>query len=390
MTPAAVEVEIKPTARQRAARLWKKYKWFAIVVLLPTTIVGGYLFAMASDQYESEAHFLVRSQGGGSSSSSGGGGIGAALGLGGGGGASALSGAAEAMSVADYLQSHDVVAALRKSIGLVQIYRRPEIDVLSRLPDADPNPENLLKYYKKQVDIFFDPDTGITNLTVRAFRPEDSYRVARALLAMGEQRINEMNIRGYADAVSLSRRQLDEVERAVTQVQAQMTQFRQSERDVDPEGTATAQIGLASRLRQELSAAEAQLQTTVGMIGVNNPQTAALRQQVSSLRAQLAMQDGRLAGGATAIAAGLGNFERLQMQQELLAKRYDAASTTYENARQQAVRQQLYVVRVVDANMPVKSTYPRRAIILLTVFGVLMVTYAIGWLIAAGVREHTV
>jgi capsular polysaccharide transport system permease protein len=384
MTPAEVREEARPSAAARARSLWKRYKWFVLTVVLPTTIVATYLYGMASDQYESEAHYLVRSQGG--EKASGASGIGAALGF-----AGAASGSmGEAMSVSDYLTSHDAVAALRKRMDLVAMFRRPEADLFSRMTVADPTPEFLLRYYRKQVNVDFDNETGITTLTARGFRRDDAYKLASTLLSLGEQRVNDMNLRGFSDAVALSRRQLEEAERKIGTLQSRMTKFRQTGRDVDPAGTAQAQIGVVSRLTQELSAARAQLATTTSFLGETSPQVQALRQQVRSLESQLGSQNARLAGGGNAIAAGLGEFERLKVQQELLAKQYEAASTAFEQARQQAVRQQLYVVRVVEANKPVKSTYPRRALITVTLFCALLVIFGIGWLVAAGVREHAV
>lgn len=386
MTPAAIQADQRPTIADRARLLWRKYRWFILLVIAPTLLVGGYLFGMASDQYVSEAHYLVKSQGSQPASSSGG--IGAALGFGGGGGA--VGAMSEAQSVSDYLTSHDVVEALQKRVDLVAMFHRPEADALSRLMVDKPTPEFLLDYYQKQVDVYYDLQTGITTLKARAFRRDDAYRLASTLLALGEQRVNDMNVRSFADAVALSRRQRDEAEQALADIQVRMTSFRQAGRDVDPENTATAQINVVSRLTQELSAARAQLQTTSQLIGPQGPQAEALRQQIRSLQAQVDAQSGRLAGGGTAIAAGLGNYERLKIQQEMMAKRYQDSSIAFEQARQQAVRQQLYLVRVVNANMPVKSTYPQRGLTLLTLFCVLLVAYAIGWLIAAGVREHAV
>ncbi len=352
-----------------------------MVVVAPVLVVGIYLYGFASDQYESEAHYLVRGQGSGASSS---GGISQLLGMSGGGGQG------EASSISDYLTSHDVVQTLRRQLDLVERFRRPEADVLSRLPSDNPTPENLLRYYRKQVDVHFDQETSITTLKVRAFRPEDAYQITRALLTLGEHRVNVMNTRSYQDAVSLSRNQRDEAERDLKDLQQKLTAFRQIGRDVNPTGSAEAQITLVSKLTQDLSAAQSQLATTVQLIGNRNPQADALRQQVRSLSAQVNAQRSKLAGGGNTIAAGLGNYEALNMQQSFLAKRYDAASAAYEAARQQAVRQQLYVVRVVDANMPVKSQYPKRALSLLTMLAALLVIYGIGWLIAAGVREHAV
>lgn len=352
-------------------------------MLLPCLAAALYLYGFAADQYESEAHYLVRAQGAPASSGSSIEKLLGASGSGGGGG-----GQGEANSVADFLLSHDAVDALSKQSALIARFRRPEADGLSRLPTADPTPEALLKYYRKQVDVHFDTDTGITTLKVRAFRPVDAYVIARKLLGLGEGQVNTMNVRSYADAVKLSHQQLAESEAALSQVQARMTDFRQDSRDVNPQGTAEAQIGLVSKLQAELSAARSQLATTVSLIGTRNPQYAALSQQVRSLQSQVAAQSAKLAGGGNAIAAGLGDYERLRMQQGFLSKRYDAASAAFEAARQQAVRQQLYIVRIVDANMPVRSEYPKRALSLLTLFIALMVVYGLGWLVAAGVREH--
>jgi capsular polysaccharide transport system permease protein len=383
MSPATAAPAALPSLGERWRQARTQYGWFFVVVLLPCLAAALYLYGFAADQYESEAHYLVRAQGAPASSGSSIEKLLGASGSGSGGG-----GQGEANSVADFLLSHDAVDALSKQSALITRFRRPEADGLSRLPTADPTPEALLKYYRKQVDVHFDTDTGITTLKVRAFRPVDAYVIARKLLGLGEGQVNTMNVRSYADAVKLSHQQLAESEAALSQVQARMTDFRQDSRDVNPQGTAEAQIGLVSKLQAELSAARSQLATTVSLIGTRNPQYAALSQQVRSLQSQVAAQSAKLAGGGNAIAAGLGDYERLRMQQGFLSKRYDAASAAFEAARQQAVRQQLYIVRIVDANMPVRSEYPKRALSLLTLFISLMVVYGLGWLVAAGVREH--
>ena len=103
---------------------------------------------------------------------------------------------------------------------------------------------------------------------------------------------------------------------------------------------------------------------------------------------QIAAQNGRLTGSSSAIASGLGTYEDLQTQRTFLQQRYASVSTSYEQARQNALKQQLYIVRVVNPNMPVKSIYPRRFATTLTILALLFVIYWIGWLIVTGVREH--
>jgi len=376
--------EDRPTLWSHVKDVMRRRRMVMLIVVLPTLLLAGYYYLIASDQYQSEAHFVVRSADSPSASPSG---FGQLLGLTTAGGAGG-----DAASVSDYLESHDAVEKLRQDIDLVDRFRRPEVDIVSRLGQQDPTPEGLLKYYQGKVSARTDHDTGITTLTVRAFRPDDTYAIIRSLLVMGEQQVNSINARSYNDAIASSKRQLVEAERAAAEVQDNMTAFRQDKADIDPEGSGKAQIGLVSTLRANLAAAQAQLETAGAFLSRTSPQYIALSRQVRSLQTQLASQSARLAGssagsGAT-IANNLGGYDDLRLRQEFAGKRYEAAAAALAQARDRAQRQQLYLVRIVDANMPVKSLYPQRGRVVLTAFLALLLIYSIGWLIAAGVKEH--
>ncbi len=371
----------RPSPMQRVLAWLRRNRMLLLVVLLPTLLIGGYLYLFASDQYESEAHFLVH---GADAAPQPGIGVNQVLSM-----ATGISaGQNEAMSVADYLTSHNAVDRLRSEDALVQRYQRPGIDLLSRLWGDNPTPERLLSYYRRQVKIEYNTETGITVLKIHSFTPEDSYRLARKLLAMGEQRINQLNKRSYQDAIALGQTQLAAAERDLAANQAAMTRFRQSRADIDPQASGQAQIGLVTDLTGQLAAARAQLNAMRGLISPDSPQIRALQSRVRSLSAELAGQSGRLTGSDNTIAGDMSGYEGLKLRQQFLAKRYDAAAGALQQARERAMRQQLYVVRVVDANMPVKSLFPQRFRILATVFVSLLLLFSIGWLIAAGVREH--
>jgi len=76
------------------------------------------------------------------------------------------------------------------------------------------------------------------------------------------------------------------------------------------------------------------------------------------------------------------------MQRDFAAKRYEAAAAALESARHEALKQQLYLVRVVEPNLPQAALYPRRWLMLASVFFGALLVYGIGWLIVAGVKEH--
>ncbi|TGX48692.1 capsule biosynthesis protein [Sphingomonas gei] len=351
---------------------------FGLVVLLPTVLVALFQYCVVADQYESETHFVVRTSGSSGSASSG---LGQLLGL------EANPAAADNQTVIDYLLSHDAVARLERIVGLARIFRRPEADPFSRLRESAP-PEAVLRYYREMVHIDVGPESGITRVAVRAFRPADAERVAQELLRIGEQRVNAFNQRLLENRLAAARESLETAERGVDESQAALTGFRQSGRDIDPERTSAARITMVTQMQAELAQARAQLNSMAGAIRRDSPQYVTMAARVRALEQQVGAAESSLTGSRQATAAGLGQFENLRLKQEFSAKRFETAAAALDAAREQAVRQQLFLVRVVEPNLPGKALYPKRLKLIATVFFALLLVYAIGWLILAGIREH--
>jgi len=380
ITPADPTEDRALTPSERVRKLLYARRWFFLIVVLPTVLVGLYLYLYAANQYESEAHFLVHSADKAQVPSAGASALTMLTGVG--------SGQNEAMSVADYLTSHDAVAKLRKEDGLVERFQRPGVDILSRLFGTNPTPERLLRYYQRQVKVKFETDSGITTIKVHSFTPQDSYHIAQKLLQIGEERVNALNERSYADEIANARRVLDQAEAALTANDAAMTAFRHRSGDIDPQATGAAQLGLVSTLSGQLAAVRAQLQTMSGVISPSSPQYQALAAHAASLQAQVNAQSGKLTGRSDSITNDVSEYQALMLRRDFLNKRYEVAAASVEKAREQAIQQQLYLQRVVNPNMPVKALYPERLRILATVLVSLLLVYSIGWLIVAGVREH--
>jgi capsular polysaccharide transport system permease protein len=383
--PVAAEAPLPaPASSPDAAMpgLMRRHWSLTAFVLLPTLLTALYLFGFAADQYESESVFVVR---GTQSESPRGGSLTELLGIAGAGSPAQ----AENRSVGQYLLSHDALKALQtRGIDLVALYRRPEADILSRLWYADPADESLLEYYQNHVFLTYDPDDGMTRLTVRAFRRDDALALATALLRLGEERINTFNRRALDTVMAASNRDVATAEAELSGIQRQLTRFREGRRDIDPRANAAGTQELVGTLEAQLAQARAQYVAMAGVLSPGSPQMAALQARIHGLQAQVGAQSGRLIGASSAIAPRLANYEELLLRQSFAAKRYDAARTAQQVARNQAIRQQLFVVPVVEPNRPDKSLYPRRFTLLLSIFAGLIVAWGIGWLLLAGIREH--
>ncbi len=184
----------------RAGRLAAFFRslniWFWAIVGLPTLLAGVYFFGIASDLYSSEVKYLVRGPSAGQSNA-----ISALLS---GAGSSAVS--EDTYAVHDYLLSRDAVRRLDQEQDLRTLLSRPEGDILTRFPGYlfwREDFEALYKAYARFVSVEIDGTSGVSTLEVKAYRPEDAQRVAKALLAFSEELVNKLNDRARHDALAV-------------------------------------------------------------------------------------------------------------------------------------------------------------------------------------------
>ena len=119
-----------------------------------------------------------------------------------------------------------------------------------------------------------------------------------------------------------------------------------------------------------------------------NPSIPALTAQVSSLDAAIAQQNSRATGTSQGLASKLGPYESLAVEQEFATQNLNAASAALETSRAAAQKQQFYLERVVEPDVPDLPLLPKRLINTLTLFGVLCCLYLVGWMITVGILEH--
>ena len=367
----------RPSLRARLSGPFRRHP-FLFAVVLPTLLAALYLFAVAAPQYVSESRFMLRGQQRSASSL-----LGEALNQSG-----FRSASEDATGLRDYLLSHDAVQELRQRLPLVEIFRRPEADPLARLWFERPQAERLLDYYRRQVKAELDASSGLTTLRVRTFRPEDSLELSRALLALGEARVNELNARLREESLRVARAELDRAEERAKAASLAVTAFRQGATSVDPSRSAAINVEVLGRLEGEVTRLRTEMQQALAFARPNAPQVQALRSRIEGAETQLAEERRRMAAAGTGVTEQLAGFERLRLEGEFAARALAAATAQFERATSDAMRQQLFLVRVVEPNLAERSLYPKPFTMTLYVFAALALVYGLVWLLVAGVREH--
>ena len=365
---------LPPRRRRRRSLLRHPFFWW---VIAPTLLVAAYLYGLAADQFVSEARFVVRGRGEASAPS-----IGSALAQAGLGG----NQSSDTQTVREFLISNDGVQRLNERMPLVEIYRRPEADPWARLWHAEP--ERLTRYMSNMVTISHENSAGIMSIRVRSFRAEDSREIAEQLLVLGEDLVNRLSARSREDTLRIARDEVAIAERRVVAARSALAAFREREQNLDATGEMRSAVDRMGQMEGALAIARTELRERSAFMRPDNPALVTTQNRISALERQIAEERSRQTRGGSAITQQLAEFERLSLERDFADRQLGSATQSLEIARIEAGRQQLFLARVVEPNMPVYALYPRKILTVVSAFAILTVAFCIGWLIVAGIREH--
>jgi capsular polysaccharide transport system permease protein len=354
--------------------------WFWALVGLPTLIAGVYFFAIASDLYLSEVKFVVRGPSNGPANP-----FTAML-----SGASGLAVSEDEFAVLDYLMSRDAVRRLEREDDLRTLLSRPEGDLITRFPGIwfwRKDFEALYKSYSRFVSVEVDSASGVGTLMVKAYRPEDAQRIARALLTFSEQLVNALNERARHDALATFRHEVESTEQKIAKIQAQLTAYRIKQKMLDPKSASLGPLQLLAQMNGQLAAARGQLAEII-KTSPNSPHIRLIRTRIASLEKLIADERGKMTGDGNSVATAVAEYERLDVQRLLAEKTLVSAFTSLEAARLEAQRKQLYLETIAQPNLADYPLYPKRFVSFATVVVTCLLAYGIAWLLVASVREH--
>ena len=347
-------------------------------ILLPTFISIIYYSFIATDQYFTEAKFSIKSHKDGAEIGLLGTVLGSSMGM----------ADSDSRSVVDFIRSHDAVRLLDQSVHLRDMFRRPEADIVSRLPEKATF-EDLVDYYLSRITATYDVHSGVTTLQVKTYRPEDSLALSKAILVISENIVNSFNRRAEEDSVRVARAELAFEEKRLIDIQARLRKFQVSNNELDPKSRSGAVQTIVAELEGEVAKETAKLRALETFMQPTAQQVVTQRERVKALQGQVEVQKGRLTGNnASSIVNTLYNYESLKFELNLVEKAYSSAVFSLETARISAQQQQKYVITVVEPHLAQEALYPKRIENILTTLIFSIIIIGILKLIINGIRDH--
>ena len=402
-----------------AKRRKKRLPWlFLLLVIFPTVFAGIYYYKFASDQFVSEAHFIIQGNDVPELDV-----LGALSGI-----PSAGGGASDAMIIQDYLRSLDFVNDIRDAEDGVDIrkhFSRQAIDGYARLPDLATD-EVLRQYWQNMVEVEYDLSSGISKLRMTAFNAETSRKLVQLALDRSELLIDRLSDPLRSDSLAFAQREAAKSEKELSDIRAQTTAFLEKRDILDPVqevvaersaelsaemSTRMSQLsqleGLVAQLSGDLARAEAELTDVStymrpGTLKVKAAQrkVIALRQQVSKAQQRAAQQRKVVTSKAQvqprrpqatkgkSTAAEVAEYAELQSRLAFAEQLYQAKLATLEQAQMEYNRKQRYLTLTVRPSLPDESVKPERLKGLLTVLLLSFLTWGVSSLSIAAVRDH--
>jgi capsular polysaccharide transport system permease protein len=354
---------------------------FLVVVVMPTALAAVYYLLIAADQYVAEFRFGLRSAEPVPAENM------ALLAI----NAAPLQTALDSYAVAQYIASRAIVDDLDRKLDLRRMFSTPAADWPARL-HLPVTVEELVTYWQRQVDAFFDPTNGTILVRVRAFTPTEALGLAQAVLASSERLVNALSERARRDALQNSQADAVAAERRLGMALAHLRDYRDRQGLIDPRKAADANAALSARLRDELAHARANLATLLKFMAADAPALKLLQARIDSLKAQQSAVESEATETARsrqqALSRLMGSYDELESERHFAETSYQHALEALDRARINADRQQIYVDDFVPPSLPEKSLYPRRWRSLGLVFGAALVVWAIGNLTIRSVRDH--
>lgn len=355
--------------------------YFVIFVLGPTFITLLYLSLIATPQYISEAHFVVRGHSAQSGIS-----LSSILQSSSGGSSSTSE---NTYVVQDYMQSRDAAELLIKKNKLLDVYSRPEADFLARYPFFlfQRNFEHFYNYYKRHVLVEQDSETNISILTVRTFRAEDSQKIARALLDAGENLVNDINQRQRENLIRATSAEVKTAESKLRDLNQKLAEYRNVVALIDPMRQSGPMVGFVTSLQNMLTSTQMQL-NQLREAAPNSPLISAYQHQADVLSEQIKKSGSEITGSDTSLVPKITGYEDLMVQRDIQQRILLSNVASLEGAKQQANQQMIYVDEVAQPNAADWPEYPRNIVVLVIVFFSCLGLFVMGRLLIAGAQER--
>lgn len=336
-----------------------------IWVLIPIAAAVIYLYFVAADQYASHVGFSVRTEE-----------IGSAVELL--GGITELSGSSSSDTdiLYEFIQSQKMVRAVNRQIDLREVYVNLDDPVFGLGEDV--RIEALSKYWQRMVKVFYDSASGLIEVRVLAFDPQDAHSIATEIFHESSNMINKLSAIAREDTIRYAKEELDRAVNRLKATRKALTAFRSETRIVDPSVDIQGQMGLLNSLQAQLAAAIIERELLLATTNGRDPRIIQANRKIEVIESQINKERGQFGNeGNKDFSRILETYEALQVDREFAEQSYTSAQAAYDASLAEAQRKSRYLATYIDPTLAETAEYPKRFMLIGLISAFLFVSWAI-------------
>lgn len=345
-----------PKAKMRK-RHWGLILSFILFVVGPTTMVGWYLWERAAPRYVSYVGFSVRKEETASASD--------IL-----GNIAAFSGSSSSDTTVlyNFIQSQEMIRLVEARLDIRSMWSKvdPKVDPIFAY-HAPGSIEDLTKYWARMVKVYNDDGSGLIDMTVQAFDPEDATKIAEAIYEESSVMINRLSTISREDSLGYARDELNLSLENLRKARQQITRFRNRTQIVDPSANIQSQMGLLGSLESQSAEVLIDLDILKQTSTETDPRVVTAKRRLDAINARIVEERNKLGfTGSQTGDSGSGfadivdEYESLSIDLTFAEETYALTRAAYAAAVSEARRQKRYLAAHVRPTTAETAEYPHR------------------------------
>ena len=352
---------------------------FKTVIYIMIVVIFYYTF-IAADRYVSNVSLSVKSTDGSSPISLSG--IESLVGV-------ASSSTEDIKLLQEYIKSFDMLQKLDEKINLRSLYEKQKLDLFFRIYSST-SKESYLKYYRDRIHILFDDTTGLLNVAVEGFSPEDARNISAAILEECERFINEISHNIAREQLRFAQGELESAKQKYKDAKNELLAFQNEYGVFDPQSLAKTKAGFITEIELQISKKETELNTMRSYLNDNAPEIVALKAELRAHKEQLEKERRKVASNASQDKLNdvVAQFEALYLNLSFAEDVYKTAITAVETTRIEIGRKAKQVVVIQSPYVPDSAAYPNKMYNIITIFVILTLIFGVVRLVRAIIDEH--
>ena len=325
-----------------------------LLLVAPNVASIYYFIFVASDQYQSETRFTVRS----STPALGKNQLTKVTGL------PSTQIVQDTLIVTNFIKSKDMVTALKSKVDLQKIYGSIAVDPIARLK-SDASSEKQVDYWNEMISVSVDANSGIVTVKARAFSAAAAQKVLQEVVAASEVVVNDVNNRIWRDVIVTAQTNMDNAKNQLQNTRQQLLSARNQTGVLSVEGSSTIITNLISAVQTDRIGLQQKYDALLGAVSADAPQMRVLKREIDSKQKQLDQLNSQIAGQDTSkqnLADVSVDMSQRELEQNLAEQQFATSMKTLEQVQFVSKQQLLYLDTFLAPNLPDDAEYPKRAL----------------------------